>query len=137
MSRAKRRCGTTGPDVRRPGIVFRAATLILAVGTGNALAQPVGEPSAVRSENAQARTWFEDARFGLFIHWGVYSLVGKGEWVMDHDKIPISEYAKLPPPSIRLDSTPWPGPGWPDRLERDTSRSPPSITMAFACSPAG
>ena len=54
-------------------------------------------PPATSDENAQARHWFEDAKFGLFIHWGVYSLLGKGEWVMDHDKLPISEYAKLPP----------------------------------------
>jgi alpha-L-fucosidase len=49
------------------------------------------------STPAEARRWFEDAKFGLFVHWGVYSLVGKGEWVMDKDKLPISEYAKLPP----------------------------------------
>src|SRR5207248_105115 len=47
--------------------------------------------------NADARRWFEDAKFGLFVHWGVYSLLGKGEWVMNHDKIPIREYEKLPP----------------------------------------
>ena len=47
--------------------------------------------------NAQARRWFEDAKFGMFVHWGVYSLLGKGEWVMNNDKIPIAEYEKLPP----------------------------------------
>jgi alpha-L-fucosidase len=47
--------------------------------------------------NVEARRWFEDAKFGLFVHWGVYSLIGKGEWVMEKDKIPISEYEKLPP----------------------------------------
>jgi alpha-L-fucosidase len=46
---------------------------------------------------AAARGWLEDAKFGLFIHWGVSALVGKGEWVMEQDKIPISEYEKLPP----------------------------------------
>jgi len=47
--------------------------------------------------NLQARTWFQDAKFGMFIHWGVYSVMGKGEWVMNNDKIPISEYEKLAP----------------------------------------
>jgi alpha-L-fucosidase len=58
---------------------------------------------------ANARRWFEDARFGLFVHWGVYSLLGKGEWVMDTDKIPIAEYAKLPPRfnPIRFDADEW------------------------------
>jgi len=45
---------------------------------------------------ADARQGFEDAKFGLFIHWGVYSLIGRGEWVMNNEKIPIAEYEKLP-----------------------------------------
>jgi alpha-L-fucosidase len=48
-------------------------------------------------ENLEARRWFQDAKFGLFIHWGVYSVLGKGEWVMNNDKMTISEYEKLPP----------------------------------------
>jgi len=47
-------------------------------------------------ENKQTREWFEDARFGLFIHWGVYSQLGDGEWVMNNQKIPIKAYEKLP-----------------------------------------
>lgn len=48
-------------------------------------------------ENLEARRWFQDAKFGLFIHWGVYSVLGDGEWVMNNRKMPISEYEKLPP----------------------------------------
>ena len=91
------------------GIVFLALTLISLVGAGRAIAQPAGRPAATSDENVQARQWFQDAKFGLFIHWGVYSLVGKGEWVMEHDKLPIAEYAKLPPlfnPS-RFDAVAW------------------------------
>ncbi|HLX46233.1 MAG TPA: alpha-L-fucosidase [Bryobacteraceae bacterium] len=47
-------------------------------------------------ENLKAREWFQDNRFGLFIHWGVYSVLGRGEWVMNNDKIPVAEYEKLP-----------------------------------------
>jgi alpha-L-fucosidase len=47
-------------------------------------------------ENIKSREWFEDARFGLFIHWGVYSTLGDGEWVMNNQKIPIKAYEKLP-----------------------------------------
>lgn len=39
--------------------------------------------------------WFENARFGLFIHYGLYSLLGRGEWVMNREKIPPEEYRKL------------------------------------------
>ena len=43
-------------------------------------------------ENLEARKWFEDAKFGLFIHWGVYSVLGDGEWVMNNQNISIKEY---------------------------------------------
>jgi alpha-L-fucosidase len=54
------------------------------------------EPSPAKA-SADARRWFEDAKFGLFIHWGLYSLLGKGEWVMERDKLPIAQYEKLAP----------------------------------------
>lgn len=47
-------------------------------------------------ENMKAREWFQDAKFGLFIHWGVYSVLGDGEWVMNNQQIPIKTYEKLP-----------------------------------------
>jgi len=46
--------------------------------------------------NLEAREWFEQAKFGLFIHWGVYSILGDGEWVMNNQNIAIDEYEKLP-----------------------------------------
>ena len=48
------------------------------------------------SENLESRKWFQNARFGLFVHWGVYSILGDGEWVMNNQNISISEYEKLP-----------------------------------------
>jgi alpha-L-fucosidase len=47
-------------------------------------------------QRAQSRQWFQDARFGMFIHWGVYSVLGKGEWVMNNDRITAAEYSQLP-----------------------------------------
>lgn len=47
-------------------------------------------------ENLKSRQWFEEARFGLFIHWGVYSVLGDGEWVMNQQQIPIATYEKIP-----------------------------------------
>lgn len=60
-------------------------------------------------ENLESRQWFQDAKFGLFVHWGVYSVLGKGEWVMNNDKIPFSEYEKLPPRfnPIEFDPAEW------------------------------
>ena len=54
------------------------------------------QPYQPTPENLQTRAWFEDARFGLFIHWGVYSVLGDGEWVMNNQRIPVSAYEKLP-----------------------------------------
>lgn len=47
-------------------------------------------------ENLEARKWFQDARYGLFIHWGVYSILGDGEWVMNNQNITVPVYEKLP-----------------------------------------
>ncbi len=38
---------------------------------------------------------FERMGYGLFLHWGLYSLLGRGEWVMHHGSIPAEEYARL------------------------------------------
>ncbi len=40
-------------------------------------------------------TWWQDAKFGMFIHWGLYSILGRGEWIMSNESIPADEYAKL------------------------------------------
>ncbi len=39
--------------------------------------------------------WFRDARYGMFIHYGLYSLLGRHEWVQINEKIHVAEYAKL------------------------------------------
>ncbi|QDU87907.1 Alpha-L-fucosidase [Pirellulimonas nuda] len=39
--------------------------------------------------------WFRDAKFGLFLHYGLYSLLGRHEWVQYKEKIRVAEYAKL------------------------------------------
>ena len=39
--------------------------------------------------------WWQQARFGMFIHWGVYSIPGRGEWLMYQEHVPFSEYKLL------------------------------------------
>ncbi len=46
-------------------------------------------------ENLEARKWFEQARFGMFIHWGPSSLLGSGEWVMNNRNIHHQDYQRL------------------------------------------
>lgn len=42
-----------------------------------------------------ARQWFREARFGLFLHYGLYSLLGRHEWVQFRENIRVADYAKL------------------------------------------
>ena len=44
---------------------------------------------------AAALAWFKEAKFGLFMHYGLYALLGRGEWVMYREAIPVAEYEKL------------------------------------------
>ena len=68
-------------------------TLALLTAFQSVVAQPGYIPSP---ENMEARKWFQEAKFGFFIHWGVYSILGDGEWVMNNQNIAIDEYEKLP-----------------------------------------
>jgi alpha-L-fucosidase len=56
-------------------------------------AQSEYQPSA---ENVAARREFQDMKFGMFIHWGVYSVLGDGEWVFHNRKMKVDEYNRLP-----------------------------------------
>lgn len=76
----------------RLGRVF-AAAILLAISAPLLMAQ--WAPLATDA-NAQKRIeWWREARVGLFIHWGLYSILGRGEWVEWNEQIPTSEYAKL------------------------------------------
>src|SRR5271170_7860909 len=41
---------------------------------------------------AQRMQWWHAAKFGMFIHFGVYSTIGRHEWVMEDEAIPMSQY---------------------------------------------
>ena len=43
----------------------------------------------------KARKDFADAKFGIFLHWGLYSMFGQGEWYMTNENINCREYAKV------------------------------------------
>jgi alpha-L-fucosidase len=72
---------------------------------------PAGAQAAapVPAERAAARTWFQDAKLGLFIHWGVYSQLGQGEWVMQNRSIPVETYEWLASTfnPVRFDARTW------------------------------
>src|SRR3954469_23932708 len=45
-------------------------------------------------EKQQRMQWWEDARFGMFIHWGLYALPARHEWVKNRERITTVKYQK-------------------------------------------
>lgn len=58
--------------------IFLSLLLILTSLTGRSEYMPT-------EENLKARKEFRDSGFGIFIHWGVYSMLGSGEWVLNRE----------------------------------------------------
>ena len=68
-------------------------------------AEPDGLPKETKQQRDQRMAWWRNARFGMFIHWGLYAVPagtwngkridGIGEWIMNSGKIPVADYEKL------------------------------------------
>jgi len=65
--------------------------LFTAIAINNGHAQTYTPTSA----NIEARSEFQDAKFGLFIHWGVFSILGDAEWAMNNQNIHVIDYTRL------------------------------------------
>lgn len=52
-------------------------------------------PEKVERLDESRMQWFRDAKFGMFIHWGLYSMLGRGEWVLFAESMNVKEYEKL------------------------------------------
>ncbi len=50
---------------------------------------------AIAETRDERMGWWREARFGMFVHYGLYSQLGRNEWVMACENIPVSEYEKL------------------------------------------
>ena len=67
------------------------------------VAPVIAQAAESAAEHDQRMAWFRDARFGLFIHWGVYSVpagewktnTNFGEWYLEESKMPVSQYEKF------------------------------------------
>jgi alpha-L-fucosidase len=82
--------------------LFCVAMSVVALGVmipGTAMTQTISQDARMK--------WFREAKFGLFIHWGIYAvpagewkgqqIAGIGEWIMNRAKIPVKEYEQLAP----------------------------------------
>src|SRR5512143_1841788 len=74
----------------KKAIVPVAATLALTMLAASLLAAAPETPA----EREARMKWWTEARFGMFIHWGLYALPARHEWVKSHEKIGDAEYQK-------------------------------------------
>lgn len=72
-----------------PARLFFVATLTLAT-----LLQPTRSFSQSPTETDHHKDWWRDARFGMFIHWGLYALPARHEWVRHNERITNEQYQK-------------------------------------------
>src|ERR1700731_5301193 len=85
---------------RRDWLVGTGASLVTLAAsakTGGASAQPPAQKSSDAEDASRARRmqWWHEARFGMFVHWGLYSVLGRHEWVMESEGIPVADYEQL------------------------------------------
>jgi hypothetical protein len=82
------------------------------------------QPAETKEQRDARMEWWREARFGMFIHWGLYAIPagewkgktfppGGGEWIMNTANIPIDEYAQLARRSIPRSTIQPPGSAWP------------------------
>ena len=86
--------------------VIAAALASAMDGTASvAMSQETKMPQETKAERDQRMAWWREARFGMFIHWGLYAvpagtwqgkqIPGIGEWIMNTGKIPVKDYGQL------------------------------------------
>jgi len=90
---------------RRDWLLGTSASLVTLAASSNmaaAMTQPETplNPTQASSDAGEAdrvrrMKWWHEARFGMFIHWGLYSVLGRHEWAMEEEGIPVAEYEQL------------------------------------------
>ena len=72
------------------------STAMAFLSPGPAMAQVAAQAQPAETAEREARVqWWREARFGMFIHWGLYAIPGRGEWAQWNEQIPVHEYARL------------------------------------------
>lgn len=73
-------------------LFYTIVSCILLSATHIQASQP--ESYVPTQENLKARQEFSDSKFGIFLHWGIYSMFGQGEWYLQTGGLDCHEYAK-------------------------------------------
>ena len=81
------------------GAALAASGLNASCGKGTAPAEKPSqaevESPEVQADRARRMKWWHEARFGMFIHWGLYCVIGHHEWAMEMEGIPVPQYEQL------------------------------------------
>ena len=89
----------TNFSVDRRGLMAAAAAAPMIAAAAPAIAQPPPgrDPSggAATPDQQRRMKWWHDAKFGMFIHFGLYAARGRHEWDMEDEAVPVHEYEKL------------------------------------------
>ena len=67
----------------------------MAIAAASSAATATASAAAGDADRETRMKWWHEARFGMFIHWGLYSQLARHEWVMENEGIPVAEYEKL------------------------------------------
>jgi len=70
-------------------------TYLSILGAGAAAARLSAADYTSQADRERRMKWWHEAKFGMFIHWGLYSVLGRHEWVMENEGIPVAEYEQL------------------------------------------
>jgi hypothetical protein len=99
-------------------LAWTATAVLLTIGAGGAAA---ALPDETREQMDRRMAWWREAKFGMFIHWGLYAVPagewkgrkvpGIGEWIMERARIPKEEYAPLQKQfnPVKFDAKQWVG----------------------------
>jgi alpha-L-fucosidase len=77
----------------KANILFALILWIVSM-SGLAEARPVTNDFGITQQDDARRQWFEDAKFGMFLHWGIYAVPAQGEWVMEKTATSPEQYRK-------------------------------------------
>jgi alpha-L-fucosidase len=86
---------TPNQITRRDLLISSASAMATSAIVPRALAASSQNPGSEDADRIRRMKWWHDARFGMFIHWGLYSMLGRHEWVMENEGIPVAEYEQL------------------------------------------
>jgi alpha-L-fucosidase len=86
-------------DRKRRALLMGAGATLAAAGAGMRLAaqtaSTANDAPAPSADQVRRMQWWHEAKFGMFIHFGLYSQHARHEWAMEDEAIPVAEYQKL------------------------------------------